>query len=406
LITPLKPRQIKYLFYTALLFCTIVCAFPSCKNEWISPGVVTPVIDTSGSGSTAKADSLPTFNSPSGLALDATGNIYVADWGNNLIREIATTGAVTTFAGSGFAGYTDATGTLASFTMPTGLAIDPQGNLFVADAGNNLIREINPSGAVTTVAGSDTTGYVDGLGPAAVFFNPMGVAVDGNDNIYVADAGNNLIRLIKSGGNVSTFAGTVNTGTSTTLSPFNNPTGVALGPNGNLFVANYLDDDILKVSSSGTVSTFAGRDTIQGSANGTALSATFYYPNSVAADANGNVYVSDGVNNLIRKIDVNGNVSTLAGSGVPGAIDSTGVNASFNGPAGLAVDASGNVYVADSNNNEIRKITPAGVVTTIAGTGLQGAQNGIAVAHRNKRALKIIPKPRLNMIYRPKARRT
>jgi sugar lactone lactonase YvrE len=172
-----------------------------------------------------------------------------------------------------------------------------------------------------------------------------------------------------------------------------------------LFVANYLDDDILKVSSSGTVSTFAGRDTIQGSDNGTALSATFYYPNSVAADANGNVYVSDGVNNLIRKIDVNGNVSTLAGSGVPGAIDSTGVNASFNGPAGLAVDAAGNVYVADSNNNEIRKITPAGIVTTIAGTGLQGSQNGIAVAHRNKRALKIIPKQRLNMIYRPKARR-
>ncbi len=339
------------------------------------------------------------------MALDATGNIYVADWGNNLIREISTTGAVTTFAGSGFAGYTDGTGTLASFTMPTGLAIDPQGNLFVADAGDNLIREINPSGAVSTIAGSDSTGYVDGLGSAAAFFNPLGVAVDGNDNIYVADAGNNLIRLIKSGGNVSTFAGTVNTGTSTTLSPFNNPSGVAIGPNGNLFVANYLDDDILQVSPSGAVSTFAGRDTIQGSANGTALSATFFYPNSVATDSRGNVYVSDGVNNLIRKIDVNGNVSTLAGSGVPGAIDSTGVNASFNGPAGLAVDAAGNVYVADSNNNEIRKITPAGVVTTVAGTGLEGSQNGIAVTHRNKRALKITPKPRLNMIYRPKARK-
>ena len=400
----MKPRQFKHLIYTALLFGTIVCAFSRCKNEWISPVATPPVIDTSGNGHTTKADTSPTFNSPSGVALDAAGNIYVADWGNNLIREISTTGAVTTFAGSGFAGYTDGTGALASFTMPTGLAIDPQGNLFVADAGDNLIREISPAGAVTTVAGSDTTGYVDGLGPAAAFFNPMGLAVDGNDNIYVADAGNNLIRLIKSGGSVSTFAGTINTGTSTTLSPFNNPTGVALGPNGSILVANYLDDDILQVSSAGTVSTFAGRDTIQGSGNGTALSATFYYPNSVATDANGNVYVSDGVNNLIRKIDVNGNVSTLAGSGVPGAIDSTGVNASFNGPAGLAVDASGNVYVADSNNNEIRKITPAGVVTTIAGTGLQGSQNGIAVAHRNKRALKIIPKPRLNMIYRPKAR--
>jgi sugar lactone lactonase YvrE len=401
----LKPHRIQHLVYTALLFCIIVCAFPACKGEWLSPSEIPPATDTSGSGGTTKADSSPSFNSPTGLALDATGNIYVADWGNNLIRKIAPGGVVTTFAGSGFAGYTDATGALASFTMPTGLAADAQGNLFVADAGDNLIREITPAGVVTTIAGSDTTGYTDGIGAAATFFNPLGVAVDANDNIYVADAGNNLVRLIKSGGTVSTFAGSVNTGSSTTLSPFNNPSGIALAPNGNLLVANYLDDDILQVNASATISIFAGRDTVQGSANGTALSATFYYPNSVATDANGNVYVSDGVNNLIRKIDVNGNVTTFAGSGTAGAIDSTGVNASFNGPAGLAVDATGNVYVADSNNNEIRKITPAGVVTTIAGTGLQGSQNGIAVAHRNKRAFKFIPKSRLNMIYRPKARR-
>lgn len=406
----MKPHQIKHLVYTALLFCAIVFAFPSCKNEWISPGNVTPIIDTGGS-TTTKVDSSATFNSPTGIVLDASGNIYVADWGNNLIREISTTGAVTTFAGSGFAGYNDAMDTLASFTMPTGLAIDPQGNIFVADAGNNLIREINPSGSVTTIAGSDTTGYADGLDSAAIFFNPLGVAVDANDNVYVADAGNNLIRLVAPGGNVSTFAGMFNTGSSTTLSPFNNPTSVCIAPSGNLYVTNYLDDDILQVSHSGAVSTFAGQDTVQGSANGPALSATFYYPNSIAADANGNLYVSDGVNNIIRKIDVNGNVSTFAGSGVPGAIDSTGVNASFNGPAGLAVDAAGNVFVADANNNEIRKITPAGVVTTIAGTGVQGSKNGIAVAHRNRRVLKpklklkIVPKSGLDRIYKPRARR-
>jgi sugar lactone lactonase YvrE len=405
LTTPLKPRQIKHLCYTAVLFCIIVCAIPACKTEWISPGNVAPINDSTGTGGTTPVDTLPTFNSPSGVAVDASGNIYVADWGNNLIREISNIGVVSTFAGSGFAGYNDATGTLASFTMPTGLAIDPQGNIFVADAGNNLIREVTPAAVVTTIAGSDTTGYADGQGAAAVFFNPLGVAVDANDNVYVADAGNNLVRLVTSAGVVSTFAGTYNSGASTTLSPFNNPTSLALRPNGYLYVTNYLDDDILQVSQGANVITYAGQDTVQGAANGPALSATFFYPNSVAADNNGNLYVSDGVNNIIRKIDGQGNVTTFAGSGVPGAIDSTGVYASFNGPAGLAVDAAGNVYVADANNNEIRKITPAGVVTTIAGTGVQGAQNGIAVAHRNRRALKIKLKPRFDMIFRPKARR-
>lgn len=397
----MEPRQIRALFYTAFLFFVIVCAFPACKGEWLSPGAIPPATDTSHKGGITKPDTSPTFNSPTGLALDAAGNIYVADWGNNLIRKIAPGGVVTTFAGSGFAGHTDASGTLASFTQPVGLAIDARGNLFVADAGNNLIRQVKPSGAVTTVAGSDSSGYADALGAAASFFHPLSVAVDANDNIYVADAGNNLIRLIKPGGSVSTLAGTVNSGSSATLSPFNNPSGIALLGNGNLLVANYLDDDILQVSPSGTTGIFAGQDTVQGSANGRALSATFFYPNSVAADANGNIYVSDGVNNLIRKIDVNGNVSTLAGSGAAGAIDSTGVYASFNGPAGLAVDATGNIYVADANNNEIRRISPAGVVTTIAGTGLQGAQNGIAITRRNKRAIKIANKSRLNLIYRP-----
>lgn len=402
----MKPSQIKQLAYAALLFCTIVCVLPACKSDWISPGNLPPVTDTSTTGGgTNKPDTSPSFNGPAGVAVDAAGNIFVTDWGNNLIRKIAPGGVVTTFAGSGFAGYNDATGALASFTQPTGIAIDPQGNLFVADAGNSLIREISSSGAVTTIAGSDSIGYVDGTGSAAAFFNPLGVTVDANGNVYVADAGNNLIRLVKPGGIVSTFAGTFNTGSSNNLSPFNNPSGIAIAPGGNLIVANYLDDNILQVSPSGTVTTFAGQDTVQGSANGPALSATFYYPNSVATDQFGNTYVSDGVNNLIRKIDAAGNVSTLAGSGAAGAIDSTGVNASFNGPAGLAVDGYGNVYVADSNNNEIRKITPSGVVTTVAGTGAQGSQNGIAIAHRNKKALKIVQKPRLNVIYRHRARR-
>lgn len=336
------------------------------------------------------------------MAIDASGNIYVADYGNNLIRKIAPGGMVTTFAGSGNAGYIDGRGTLASFTQPTGITIDASGNLFIADAGDNLIRKISPTGTVTTIAGSDTTGSANGIGTASSFFDPLAIAVDAHDNIYVADAGNNLIRLIAQGGQVSTFAGTLNTGTSTNLSPFSNPSGVAVDGAGDIFVANYLNSTIMKINSSGVVSTYAGMDTLKGSNNGPAALATFYYPNSVAADAAGNVYVSDGVNNLIRKIATDGTVSTLAGSGFAGAADSTGTSASFNYPAGLAVDAAGNVYVADSNNNLIRKITPAGVVTTVAGSGLQGAINGTAVARKNHKLLvKKASKPTPNIFYKP-----
>jgi len=184
---------------------------------------------------------------------------------------------------------------------------------------------------------------------------------------------------------------------------FNNPTGVTLDASGNVYVANYLNNTILIINPAGTTSIFAGSASgQQGSANGPAASATFYFPNSVAADASGNVYVADGINNLIRKITSGGIVSTFAGDGLAGAVDSTGTNASFNGPAGLAVDAAGNVYVADSDNNLIRKITPAGVVTTIAGNGQQGAKNGIAIAHRNKKLIKINSKNTLNLLYRPK----
>jgi len=394
----LKPEHIKQILCTAFWFFLATNLFTACKKGYIVHNYTISSQDSSRRDSLAKIDSLPSFNSPSGVAVDASGNIFVADYGNNLIREITPAGIVSTFAGSGFAGYTDATGLLASFTQPAGLAIDKAGNLYVADAGNNLIREITPAGVVTKLAGADTTGSVNAADTSSSFFDPLGVAVDANGNVYVADAGNNLIRLI-SNGNVSTFAGIINTGTSTNLSPFNNPSGVAVDAAGNVFVANYLDNTIMEINPAGTVSTYAGTGQ-PGAANGPANQATFYYPNSLAVDGAGNVYVADGVNNLIRKITPNGIVSTLAGSGAAGAVDSVGVNASFNGPAGLAVDATGNVYVADSNNNLIRKVSPAGVVTTIAGNGLEGSKNGQARARHSKVPVKAVLKNNLNIIYR------
>ena len=396
----MNKAHIKLLFYTALLLVFITCLTTACHKGNIRPVQNTQSLDSAAKDSLAVLDSLPSFNSPAGVAVDAQGNVYVADYGNNLIREITPAGVVSTLAGSGNGGYIDGTGVLSSFTQPAGIAIDPSGNLYIADSGDDLIREVTQAGVVTTIAGRDSTGFINGLADSAAFFDPLGLAVDANDNIYVADAGNDLIRLI-SAGNVTTFAGTINTGSSTQLSPFNNPTGIAIDATGNLFIANYLANNILKVTPAGAVTTYAGTGAT-GAANGPAASATFYYPNSIAVDAADNVYVADGVNNLIRKISAGGLVSTLAGSGQAGAADSTGTAASFNGPAGLAVDAAGNVYVADSNNNLIRKITPAGVVTTIAGSGLEGAKNGIASTRRNKRFhIKIAAKARYNIFDKP-----
>lgn len=395
----MKPLAIKQLFYTALLLFSIACIITACTKKDFPH----TYLNTSGSDSTAAAlDSLPSFNSPAGIAVDAAGNLYVTDFGNNLIRKITPAGVVSTLAGSGNDGNINAAGILASFNGPTGITIDASGDLFVADAGNNLIREVTSAGVVTTIAGSDSTGFVNGLDTASTFYAPTGITIDGSGNLYVADAGNNAIRKITSGGAVSTFAAN-DTTLNSTAPTFKNPTGVAVDAAGNLYVANYLDNTILKVNPAGAFNIYAGTG-LQGAANGPVGSATFYYPNSVVLDKAGNLYVSDGVNNLIRKITPAGVVSTLAGSGVSGAADSTGTAASFNGPAGLAVDAAGNVYVADSDNNLIRKITPAGVVTTVAGSGLSGAKNGVAVARRNKTRIITASKRVFNLFYKPKVK--
>jgi sugar lactone lactonase YvrE len=386
----------KHILYCWSLLLAIACLVIACTPKNISPNTAVGT-STAKTDSIAKADTFPSFDNPTGIAVDAIGNIYVADYGNNLIRRITPNGIVSTLAGTGMQGSINAAGTLASFNGPAGIALDAQGNLYIADAGNNLIRKMTSTGVVNTLAGGDTTGSVNGTGVNASFFDPLGVTVDGSGNVYVADAGNNLIREISPAGVVTTLAGnganaTTSNGT-LSASSFNNPTGVAIDKAGNIYVANYLNDNILEVSPAGVVSTFAGSGQ-QGATNGSAASATFYFPNNIALDGAGNIYVADGVNNLIRVITPAGVVSTLAGSGAAGSANGVGTAASFNGPAGLAVDAAGNVYVADSGNNLIRKITAAGVVTTVAGTILPGAKNGKAFSIHN------FSQNKLNLIYR------
>ncbi|WP_259067330.1 NHL repeat-containing protein [Mucilaginibacter sp. X4EP1] len=386
----MKLSPIKQLVYSTILIFLIGCMIEACTKKTIPPN--TTYTKGSGSDSTSSSiDSLPSFYSPAGVAVDAVGNVYVADYGNDMIRKITPQGVVSTLAGSGIQGSVNGTGENASFNRPSGVAVDANGNVYVADAGNSLIREVSPVGVVTTVAGGDTTGAVNGPGVSATFNYPTGIALDASGNLYVADAGNNLIRLISKAGVVSTFAGSI----TDTTSNFNNPTGVTVDAAGNVYVAGYINNNILQINQAGVINVFAGTGS-PGALNGPAASATFYYPSGVAIDASGNLYIADEVNNLIRKITTNGTVSTLAGNGQAGAADSTGTAASFNGPAGLAVDASGNVYVADANNNLIRKITPGGAVSTLAGSGLEGYQNGKATALRRNKAIKITAK-RLNI---------
>jgi len=318
------------------------------------------------------------FYHPFGTAVDTAGNVYVADVGNNRIRKISPTGVVTTFAGSGTAGYADGTGTAASFNSPTGIALDSVGNVYVADSYNHRIRKISPTGIVTTLAGSDTIGYTDGLGTAASFHSPCGVAIDARGNVYLADAGNNRIRKISPTGVVTTFAGSGTAGYaegSGTAASFNSPTGIALDGAGNVYVADSYNHRIRKISPTGVVTTLAGSGT-GGYADGTGTAASFNWPKGVAVDGVGNVYVADQSNNRIRKVSPAGLVTSFAGSATSGFADGLGTTASFDWPSGIAIDGTGNIYVADQGNNRIRKISPAGVVTTLAGSEIRGFADG------------------------------
>ncbi|MBL9113665.1 MAG: SUMF1/EgtB/PvdO family nonheme iron enzyme [Verrucomicrobiaceae bacterium] len=386
------------------------------------------------------------FYSPEGVAVDTTGNVYVADYANHTIRKITPAGVVTTLAGSaGQVGFTDGTGAAARFSNPQGVAVDAAGNVYVADYSNNAVRKVTPAGVVTTLAdasdnlGSSLTGITvdlsgnvfvadesertirkvtpagnvsvfagtfgeqitdgsgseDGLPSRAMFDNPRGVACDASGNSYVVDAANCTIRKVTSAGVVSTFAGSPGQfgsadGTGSAARFSGEASGIAINTAGELFVADY--ETVRKITPAGVVTTLAGMAGVGGgSVDGTGSAARFSGLRGIAVGATGDIYAVDLGNGTIRKITSAGVVTTLAGlAGATGTADGTGSAARFNEPVGIAVDANGDLLVTDVGNHTIRKVTPSGVVTTIAGVaGVSGSTDGPIASARFDRPTEI-----------------
>ena len=288
-------------------------------------------------------------------ALDAVGNLFIVD--GSRIRKITPDGMVSTVAGTGDYGFADGPADQAQFNGLFGIVVDSEGNLYAADNGNNRIRKITPDGTVTTVAGTGAYSFADGPADQAQFRNPFGIALDSEDNLYVTDYVNRRIRKITPDGTVLTVAGTGDFGSAdgpADQATFINPTDIAIDAAGNLYVADSGNNLIRKITPDGMVSTVAGTGEA-GFADGPADQAQFDNPRSIAIDVAGDIYVAD--NNRIRKITSDGMVSTIAGTGDWDFADGPADQAQFSFPSALVIDPEGNLYVADSGNNRIRKIT-------------------------------------------------
>ncbi len=324
------------------------------------PDIIVTTIAGSGLvGSTDATGSAASFNDPEGLCLDGSGNIYVTDTTGCRIRRITPAGVVTTFAGSGTPGNLNANGTAAQFNLPLGCALDSVGNLYISDYNSRKIRIINTRGDVTDFAGSGVSGNFDATGTAATFQNPSDIATDSAGNFYVPDGTGNRIRKITAAGVVTTLAGSgaaaFADGTGASAS-FDQLGGIAIDPAGNIYAADSLNRRIRKITPAGVVTTVAGTGSA-GSTDGPGTTATFTLPLGIALDSNGNLYVNDTNAQKLRKIDPGGFVTTIAGSGVMGSTDGKGTAALLGGPYDLAIDSSGNLYSADHSTHKIRKIT-------------------------------------------------
>ena len=321
------------------------------------------------------------LNYPSGVAVDTAGNFYIADSGNHRIRKVDVDGNISTAAGKGSYGGDGGPATSARLSAPYDVAVDAEGNLYIADTRNQRIRKVDADGNISTAAGTGTSGFSGDGGPAteAQLRSPRSVAVDGSGNLYIADQYTPRIRKIDAAGNISTVAGTGENGGSgdggpATEAQLGGLDDVAVDTAGNLYIA--AGGRIRKVDTAGVITTFAGGGP-SGLGDGGPATAAQLSPSGVALDGAGNVYIADGRNRRIRRVDTGGNISTIAGTGTRGYSGDGGpaTEAQLNYPSGVAVDAAGNVYIADFTdlgNHSIRRVDTGGNIFTIAGTGRRG----------------------------------
>ena len=365
----------------------VIAALDADGNFIVGPGAPALAVTVSGATAGAGIAVAASGSNPNEFTLSATGmgtatlsisaTPAASIAGNPLAvtTPLTTSVLTTTIAGNVAGGFADGTGTAAAFNAPAGIAYDAgNGDLYLTDTYNCAIRQTTPAGVVTTLAGSPTCGTADGTGAGAQFSSPGGIAYDSsNGDLYVTDTYNCTIRQVTSGGAVTTFAGAGPPCSSSadgtgTAAQFNFPHGIAYDPtNNDLYVTDMENCTIRQVTASGVVTTIAGAPGACGFADGTGSSAHFGYPQGIAYAANGDLYITDTNNCRIRQMTTAGVVTTIAG-GTCGFADGSGSSAQFKSPQFLAYDSSdGNLYVTDTNNNLIRRVTLAGTVTTFAG---------------------------------------
>jgi sugar lactone lactonase YvrE len=319
-----------------------------------------------------------------GLAMDSSGNLYIADAGDERVRKVATNGVITTVAGNGTRGYSGDGGlaTNAALLGPNGMGIDYRGNLFIADTGNNRVRKVDTNGIITTVAGIATNGYSGDGGPAtnAALNSPTAVAVDSMGDIYIADENNNRIREVGANGIITTvvgngtasFSGDGGAAASATL---NGPLDVILDVSGNLFIADTLNSRVREVMANGIINTVAGNGVGTITTSGSlATNTSVYRPTKLAIDSLGNIWVSLPSVERVFKVGINGIITLVAGNGTPGYSGDGGsaLFAELSLPEGLALSASGALFISDVANSVVRQLGTNGIISTVVGVNTPG----------------------------------
>ena len=351
----------------SLLFFTLFALSFNAGAQYRKINTITGIGGVGGYGGDGFAAPGGAFNSPQAVDVDRWGNVYIVDYYNYRVRKIKTNGILVTLAGNGLFGYTgDSTDATTAKVCPRGVAADFRGNVYISDAIHHVIRKVNTIGIISTYAGTGASGYYGDNGPAklAKLNTPFGLACDKKGNLFIADAGNHVIRKIDTFGQITTVAGDGTPGLPVDGIPaissqLDSPYAVALDRYGNLFIADHQNNVVRKVDLVGDIYTYAGTGVIGNTGNGAlAVAATLNYPTGVAVDTTGNLYISDAYNNVIRMVDTNHIITLSVGNGFAGFGGDLGdpLGANLYHPYSVAVDTIGSLFIADVNNQRVRKV--------------------------------------------------